>query len=38
MATVVVSHDLDNAGLLGDRLLTLEAGRVVAERNVESPS
>jgi energy-coupling factor transporter ATP-binding protein EcfA2 len=32
MATVVVSHDLDNAELLGDRLIVLEAGRVAAER------
>ncbi len=31
MATVVVSHDLDNAELLGDRLVTLEAGRVAGE-------
>jgi ABC-type sulfate/molybdate transport systems ATPase subunit len=31
MATVVVSHDLDNADLLGDRLVTLEAGRVAGE-------
>ncbi|MGA3352828.1 MAG: DUF2232 domain-containing protein [Acidimicrobiales bacterium] len=34
MATLVVSHDLDNAELLGDRLVTLEAGRVVGERTV----
>jgi energy-coupling factor transport system ATP-binding protein len=34
MATVVVSHDLDNAELLGDRVVTLEAGRVVGERSV----
>ena len=33
MATVVVSHDLDNAELLGGRLVTLAAGRVVAERS-----
>ncbi len=29
MATLVVSHDLDNAELLGDRLVILEAGHVV---------
>ena len=33
MATVVVSHDLDNAELLGDRLVTLEAGRVAGVRS-----
>jgi len=32
MTTVVVSHDLDNAELLGDRLVILEAGRVAGER------
>jgi ABC-type multidrug transport system ATPase subunit len=32
IATVVVSHDLDNAELLGDRLMVLEAGRVTGER------
>jgi energy-coupling factor transport system ATP-binding protein len=37
MATLVVSHDLDNAELLGDRLVTLEAGRVVGERTVRVP-
>jgi energy-coupling factor transport system ATP-binding protein len=37
MATLVVSHDLDNAELLGDRLVTLEAGRVVGERTVRDP-
>ena len=36
MATVVVSHDLDNAELLGGRFVTLEAGRVVAERSAWS--
>jgi energy-coupling factor transport system ATP-binding protein len=36
MATVVVSHDLDNAELLGDRLVILEAGRVVGERTLGS--
>jgi energy-coupling factor transport system ATP-binding protein len=36
MATLVVSHDLDNAELLGDRLVILQAGRVVGEREVES--
>jgi energy-coupling factor transport system ATP-binding protein len=36
MATVVVSHDLDNAELLGDRLVTLEAGRIVAEHDVKA--
>ena len=36
MATVVVSHDLDNAELLGGRLVTLEAGRVVGERSARS--
>ena len=36
MATVVVSHDLDNAELLGDRLVILESGRVVGERTVGS--
>ena len=36
MATIVVSHDLDNAELLGDRLIILEAGRVAAERAVGS--
>jgi len=34
MATVVVSHDLDNAELLGDRLIVLEDGRVANERSV----
>jgi ABC-type sulfate/molybdate transport systems ATPase subunit len=38
MATVVVSHDLDNADMLGDRLITLEAGQVVGERNPLSGS
>lgn len=32
VATVVVSHDLDNTELLGDRLIALEAGRIVGER------
>lgn len=36
MATVVVSHDLDNAELLGDRLVILESGRGVGERTVGS--
>jgi energy-coupling factor transport system ATP-binding protein len=36
MATIVVSHDLDNAELLGDRLVTLEGGRVDGERTVGS--
>jgi energy-coupling factor transport system ATP-binding protein len=36
MATLVVSHDLDNAELLGDRLVILEAGRVAGERDVGS--
>ena len=36
MATVVVSHDLDNAELLGDRLVILKAGRVAAERPLGS--
>ncbi len=31
MATVVVSHDLDNAELLGERIIRLEAGSIVAE-------
>ena len=35
MATLVVSHDLDNAELLGDRVVTIEDGRVVAERRLE---
>jgi energy-coupling factor transport system ATP-binding protein len=35
MATLVVSHDLDNAELLGDRLVVLEAGRIVAERELK---
>ena len=30
ISTVVVSHDLDNAELLGDRLLRLDAGRIVS--------
>jgi len=34
MATLVVSHDLDNADLLGDRLVVLEAGRIAGEPNV----
>jgi energy-coupling factor transport system ATP-binding protein len=34
MATVVVSHDLDNAELLGDRLIVLKDGRVANERSV----
>ena len=29
MATLVVSHDLDNAELLGDRIVILESGHVV---------
>ncbi|MGD0984053.1 MAG: DUF2232 domain-containing protein [Acidimicrobiales bacterium] len=33
IATVVVSHDLDNAELLGDRLVTLEAGRIAGEQS-----
>jgi ABC-type sulfate/molybdate transport systems ATPase subunit len=33
IATVVVSHDLDNADLLGDRLLVLQAGRVTGEQS-----
>lgn len=36
VATVVVSHDLDNAELLGDRLIALEVGRVVGERALGS--
>ena len=35
MSTLVVSHDLDNAELLGDRVVTIEAGHVVAERRIE---
>jgi ABC-type sulfate/molybdate transport systems ATPase subunit len=31
IATVVVSHDLDNAEMLGERLVRLEAGSVVGE-------
>jgi len=31
IATVVVSHDLDNAELLGRRLVRLEAGRIVSD-------
>ena len=31
MATLVVSHDLENAELLGDRMIVLESGRVVRE-------
>jgi energy-coupling factor transport system ATP-binding protein len=31
IATVVVSHDLDNAELLGDRLIVLDGGRVAGE-------
>lgn len=31
IATVVVSHDLDNAELLGERILRLEAGSIVGE-------
>ena len=36
LATVVVSHDLDNAELLGDRLVILEAGRVTREQSARS--
>jgi energy-coupling factor transporter ATP-binding protein EcfA2 len=36
MATLVVSHDLDNAELLGYRMVVLEAGRVTGERNLRS--
>jgi ABC-type glutathione transport system ATPase component len=36
MATLVVSHDLDNAELLGDRVVVLEAGQVVKERTLGS--
>jgi energy-coupling factor transporter ATP-binding protein EcfA2 len=36
MATLVVSHDLDNAELLGDRVVVLEVGRVAGERNLRS--
>ena len=36
IATVVVSHDLDNAELLGDRLVILEAGRVAVEQSARS--
>jgi energy-coupling factor transport system ATP-binding protein len=38
IATVVVSHDLDNAELLGDRLVVLEAGRVAGQRTLRSPT
>jgi ABC-type sulfate/molybdate transport systems ATPase subunit len=38
MATLVVSHDLDNAELLGDRVVVLEAGQVVKERDLGSRS
>ena len=38
MATLVVSHDLDNAELLGDRVVVLEAGQVVKERTLGSRS
>jgi len=34
MSTLVVSHDLDNAELLGDRLVVLETGRIAGERRV----
>ncbi|MHB1988423.1 MAG: ABC transporter ATP-binding protein [Acidimicrobiales bacterium] len=34
IATVVVSHDLDNADMLGDRLVRLEAGAVVDEERL----
>ncbi len=34
MATLVVSHDLDNAELLGDRIVILESGHVVDERDL----
>ncbi|MGO9196038.1 MAG: DUF2232 domain-containing protein [Acidimicrobiales bacterium] len=34
IATVVVSHDLDNAEMLGDRLVRLEAGAVVSEEQL----
>jgi energy-coupling factor transport system ATP-binding protein len=34
MSTIVVSHDLDNAELLGDRLVVLETGRIAGERRV----
>ncbi len=36
IATVVVSHDLDNAELLGDRVVILEAGRLAGERRAGS--
>jgi len=38
MATVVVSHDLDYAELLGDRLLVLAAGSVTGERMIRGES
>jgi energy-coupling factor transporter ATP-binding protein EcfA2 len=31
ISTVVVSHDLDNAEMLGDRVVRLDAGRILAE-------
>ena len=31
ISTVVVSHDLDNAEMLGDRVVRLEGGRILAE-------
>jgi energy-coupling factor transporter ATP-binding protein EcfA2 len=34
VATVVVSHDLDNAEMLGDRLVRLHDGRIVGEERL----
>ncbi len=36
MATVVVSHDLDNAEMLGERMIRLEAGSIVGEEVLTS--
>jgi energy-coupling factor transport system ATP-binding protein len=36
VAVVVVTHDLDNAEVLGDRLIHLDGGRIVAEERLGS--
>jgi energy-coupling factor transporter ATP-binding protein EcfA2 len=38
VAVVVVTHDLDNAEVLGDRLITLAEGTVVGEQALGSPA
>ncbi len=37
VAVVVVTHDLDNAELLGGRLIHLESGRIASEATLGSP-